>query len=473
MQGEHSLAGRMDDHALDAVPTGERRTWLDLTWNTAGIVTTLAILFFGALVSFVAGIRIALTAGAITFLFGTAIGWLLARVAVATGQSNTLITREHGLGRRGSALASLIFGLLIIGMLALENALLYEGVRFFLGFEDGPLARAAVYGLLTLAWIALTAFGFALVSRFSSLMLLAFLAVLGVVLARIFADSAVTPAEAMSYTSRLPADALAGMGIVTERDKLVFAINILIGPACALPLVAVDYSRYARSTLDAGLAVTLGNFVQVVVVTLLGGVIVYAAEAGLVRHYMQSGGLDATAAAARVLSSPYSIAAAFMLFGGAIGFVLMVVAQSKAQVLNCYGASLALTNLFDAAGGWRPGRFTFVVLANALGLAMIFGHLLELVEAWISMLGVLLASLSCLIVSDYYLARRLLARAGRAVPAGDFNLAGIASLALGILASQQVPADLLPVPALTAFVLVLVCYTPLRLVEAGLRARRR
>jgi signal transduction histidine kinase len=38
------------------------------------------------------------------------------------------MTREHGLGSRGSLIASLIFGFMIIGFLALENALLYEAL---------------------------------------------------------------------------------------------------------------------------------------------------------------------------------------------------------------------------------------------------------------------------------------------------------------------------------------------------------
>ncbi len=58
----------------------------------------------------------------------------------------------------------------------------------------------------------------------------------------------------------------------------------------------------------------------------------------------------------------------------------MVLAQSKAQVLNTYSGSLALANLFDGAIGWRPGRFLFVVLANIIGLFMLYGQILALVN---------------------------------------------------------------------------------------------
>ena len=43
----------IEDHALETVPQADRKNWLALSWNTAGIVTSLVQLFFGALVTFV------------------------------------------------------------------------------------------------------------------------------------------------------------------------------------------------------------------------------------------------------------------------------------------------------------------------------------------------------------------------------------------------------------------------------------
>jgi len=53
----------IEDHALERVPDGERENWLKIAWNTVGLITTLVIMFFGAVVCFVAGIKIALLAG--------------------------------------------------------------------------------------------------------------------------------------------------------------------------------------------------------------------------------------------------------------------------------------------------------------------------------------------------------------------------------------------------------------------------
>ncbi len=312
-----AITETMEDHALESVLQAKRENWLQITWNTAGLVTTLVMLFFGALVCFVAGVKIALLAGSVTFVVGSSIAWALAKVTYVTGYSNTLITRQYGLGIKGSALASMIFGFLIIGFLALENALLYRGFLFFFSIEDGWISKLFIYGGLSITWILLTAFGFKLVTRFSSIMLIAFF--------------------------------------------------------CTLIWILVEIFRQSG----------------------MGGLLMYAGSAAMVEYYSSVQGLTLAAAHQQVLQSPDSIAATFMVFAGLLGFVAMIFAQVKTQVLNTYSASLCITNLFDALFSWRPGRVTFVVLANIIGLILLYGHILELVEQWIKLLGVFLDRFVC------------------------------------------------------------------------------
>jgi cytosine permease len=462
-----SLSARMDDHALEPVPPGDRQNWLKITWNTAGIVTTLVILFLGALVCFVAGVKIALLAGFIAFSFGTLIGWGLAHIAFTTGYSNTLVTRRHGLGVKGSALASVIFGFLILGMLALENALLYRGFLFFFDLNDSVSYRLLIYGGLTLAWIVLTAFGFALVARFSSVMLIAFLAVLAWVLGEVLVDAGRSLGSAIIFPSQLPEAALAEMGVVSDWDKFVFSINILIGPACALPLVAVDYGRYAVSTRHAVAAVAIGGFFQTVLVMLVGGVLMYASAAGLAEFFVNTRGMTPADAGQAVLQSPDSIAAAFMVFGGVVGFGLMLIAQSKAQVLNCYSASLALTNLFDALFNWRPGRFFFVVLGNLIALTMLYGHILELVDQFMKLIGVLLSSLSGIILLDYFLVGPRLRHSLEHRPGERtdeaINWAGVSTVVLCVVFAHYILKPYMPVEVLSSIAVVVLAYPTLRL----------
>ncbi|MGH8208585.1 MAG: purine-cytosine permease-like transporter, partial [Steroidobacteraceae bacterium] len=246
------IADRMDDHALERVPDQERTGWLKLSWNTAGVVTTLVQLFFGALVSFAAGMRIAIYSGIFVTIVGAALGWAVGHVASRTGLSSTVITREHGLGTRGSLIASLIFGFMVIGFLAIENALLYNGFLFFFGLPDTLLWKISIYGALSIVWIALTAFGFKLVARVSSIILVLFLGVLVWMLIRIINQSPHESATLLSFASQLPAAARERMGIRSSWDAYVFCINVLIGSAGALALSDADFGRYARRSRDIG-----------------------------------------------------------------------------------------------------------------------------------------------------------------------------------------------------------------------------
>ncbi|HKX41849.1 MAG TPA: purine-cytosine permease-like transporter, partial [Burkholderiaceae bacterium] len=398
---ENVLGRRIEDHALESVPVESRRSWLTLSWNTAGIVTTLVQLFFGALVTFVAGLKLALMAGLLVTVVGGLLGWLIGHVAYRSGLSSTVMARRFGFGTRGSALASLIFAFMIIGFLALENALLYKGLLFAFGLQDTFAHRVLIYGGLSVAWIGLTAFGFEWVSKVSSVTLVAFLVLLAWMTVTVLGKAGLSMTDALGVGTQWPVDVLRAMGADTELGKFVFAVNVLIGSAGALALVDADLGRYARSSWDIGISAFVGNLCMDVLMLALGGVIMYAGVPTLEAFYQHSQGLGLEAARQAVIASPDSVAAAFIVFGGALGTVLMVLAQAKAQVLNTYSASLSLANLFDALFGWRPGRFAWVVLANLVGVLMLYGHLLALVNAWITLLGVLTTCFAGVIVADY------------------------------------------------------------------------
>lgn len=449
----------IEDYALERVPNGERERWLAISWNTVGLITTLVILFFGALVCFVAGVRIAVLAGLLSFAVGSALAFALARITVETGYSNTLITRKYGLGIRGSALASVIFGFLIVGFLAVENALLYRGFLFFFDLTDTWPSRLLVYGSMTAVWIALTAWGFGVVTRTSSVMTVGFFAVLAWMIGRVLVEAG--GGGGLLFDSRLDPGALAAMGIDSDADKFVFAFNLLVGPACALALNTVDFGRYGKSTGHVTAAAMIAIGMQSLVIMLIGGVLMNSAAPAMVGWFADSQGIPAEAARQRLLQSPDSIAATFMVFGGAGGFLLMILAQAKAQVLNNYSSSLCIANLCDALFRWRPGRLTFVVLANVIALGMLYGEILHFVEDWIKLLGVLLSALAAAIISDYYVVRPRLG------PAGDLpvntNWAGVVSIVLAVVCAHWVFRPYQPIEVLTSILCVAVLYPFLRL----------
>lgn len=463
---EHpDIAELIEDHALERVPDDQRENWLAISWSTTGLVTSIAILFFGALVCFVAGVKIALLAGIASFVIGSSIGWAIARVAYNTGLSNTLITRQHGLGVRGSALASVIFGMLVIGFLAIENALLYKGCLFFFELNDTLTNKVLIYGMLTAVWICMTAFGFHLVTRFASVLIVAFLVIMAYMLWVVLGSSGKPVDDVVLFSTQLPADALASMGIVSDTDKFIFSLNLLLGPSVAIALNTADFGRYGRSVADVGAAATIGVFFQSLLVMLVGGILVYAGSGAMVEHYVSVEGMSQAEAHQMVLKSPDSIAASFIIFGGFIGFILMMAAQGKAQVLNTYCSSLSVANFADALFKWRPGRIYFVIIANIIALLMLYGHILELVEAWIKLLGVLLSALSSVIIADYYIVKPRLKKWGiddTQLP--DVNWAGVIAILLAIYSAHYLLKPYQPIEVLTSIVVTLVSYSGLRLV---------
>lgn len=455
----------IEDHALESVPQSQRKGWAALSFSTAGITTTLVQLFFGGLATFVAGFQIALAAGIVVTIVGTLLGWATGHVAYKTGLSSTVLARRYGFGTKGSSLASLIYAFMIIGFLALENALLYKGALFYFALPDTLFNRVMIYGLLTVAWIALTTYGFAFVARVSSVSLVIYLVVLAYIMARLVSSSGHSMQALVSYPSLLPAGVLESMGASTPVGKFIFCLNLLIGSAGALALTDADLGRYARRSRDIGIAAFAGTMSMDILSLAAGGIIVYAGAPMLVDFYMSHNGMTREAANHAVLGGPDSVAAALLVFGGGIGALVVILGQAKAQVLNTYSASLSLSNLFDVLRGWRPGRFMFVVLANVIGIGMLYGSILEAVNSYITALGVITTAFASVVVLDYYVVSgRLAARHG--IQAGDteaINWAGVTTVIGASALSHLLPSAYVPVPFVATFVLCAVFYPTLRL----------
>ncbi len=454
----------IEDHALEKVPDGERHTWLDISWNTVGIVTTLIQLYLGALVTFVAGMKIGLLGGFIVALIGGVLGWGTGHIAYHSGLASGVMARLYGFGIKGSVVASAIFAFMIIGFIAAENVLLYKGFLFYFDAQDSLLNQVLVYGALTLAWILLTIYGFDAVTRVSSITLIGFLLVLFYMMVDILVNSSLPLNEVLGFDTQFPETVLEGMGIFNEWEKLIFVINILAGSAGALALVDADLGRYSRSSMDIGIAAFLGNFALDVFMIFMGAVIMYAGMPALLDYYVSVAGLSESEAAQIAIANPDRVAAAFIVFGGILGTILMVLAQTKAQVLNAYSSSLSLANLFDAIFSWRPGRYLFVILANLLSLLFLYGDLLSWFNSFLVILGILTMCFAGIMLADFFIVRPILGQQDTdEFGADNINWAGICSIPLAYLLAHHVLEEFVPVEIFTALTVAFVIYPLLRL----------
>ena len=294
-------------------------------------------------------------------------------------------------------------------------------------------------------------------------MLISFIAVLAYILVNIFTRTSVSNAEALTFTSQFSSASLHSMGLYSAWDKFVFCVNILAGSAGALALIDADLGRYSRSSKDIGIAAALGNLSLDVIMVIVGAVIMFAGMPMLVEYYVNTEGLAASEAQRIAIENPDRIAAAFVIFSGILGAILMFVAQSKAQVLNTYSSSLSMANLMDALLGWRPGRFFFVIAVNALSMLFLYGEIIAWFNAFLVVLGILTTCFAAIMIADYFIVAKIdpsLIR--QSANQEQFNWAGIISIAIGFTLAHYVLIGVNPIEFLTAVVISFTVYPLLR-----------
>ncbi|MFD0692320.1 purine-cytosine permease family protein [Actinomadura fibrosa] len=451
------LRSVIEDHALVPVPEQERRGGWALAFNTCGAGTTLVVLGIGGGVSQTAGTRWGIAVGIVAAVFGSLLGWAVGHVCQVAGTSSTVTSRSYGLGVRGSALASLIFAFMVLGFLALENALLYYGTLFMFGWSPTDANAIAIYGVLTVAWIVLTTFGLKLVQRTSAVLTVLAAVLVLAVTAMAVSKSDVGLGDIWAYSpERLsPGDVTA-------------ALSAIAGIAGALALTGADFGRFARTSRDVGIMSVVGSIVVNIVVVVVGTLIFQAGDA-VVTDYLNDpahAGVAATQAGAttaeKLAFMAHSNAGAyFIVLAGTLGFLVMYAAQAKAQVINTYSGSLALSNLADAVAGRGPGRFWMVVVGNVIGLLAIKADILDLINTWLGLLGILTTSLCTLMIVDFFVVRRRVpADPGRAE---NVNWAGaVALLVSSGVAYALTETGVTSLGFLVALVLTAVLYLALR-----------
>lgn len=452
-----SLRAVIEDHALVPVPEESRRSGWGLVFNTAGVGTTLVILAIGGGVTYVAGTKWGIAMGVVAAVFGTLLGWGIGHVCQVAGTSSTVTSRFYGLGARGSALASIIFAFMCLGFLALENALLYYGTLFMFGWAPSTLNAIVIYGILTIAWILLTTFGLGLVQRTSTVLTIISVVLILVVTVMALAKSDLSVAQIWAYQ---PPDFSAA--------SVTAGLAAIAGIAGALALTGADFGRFARTSKDVGIMAVGGSIVVNVLVVIVG-TLIFQAGNSVVTKFLDdptNAHVAATQAGAstadKVAFMTHNNAGAyFIVLAGVLGFLVMYAAQAKAQVINTYSSSLALSNLSDAIFGRSPGRFVMVIVGNIIGLLAIMGDILGLINSWLGVLGILTTSLCTLVITDYFLVRKRVAATADRVE--NVNLAGVIALvASSAIAYTLTQTGVTSLGFVVALILTAVFYVVLR-----------
>ncbi|MCG2621402.1 cytosine permease [Arthrobacter sp. I2-34] len=395
---DSSLAVAAEDHALASVPMGDRKSGFQLSLSPVSVATALVIFAIGGFTVVLAGFTVGMIAGILVAVFGVFLGRSLGRMAFNTGMSSTITSRFFGFGLKGSSIGSIIFTFMILGFLAMESALLYEGTLLMFGLDDTWPVRILLYGLMTLLWIGLAIFGLKLALRATGVLTLITILVAVFMVIQIYAVQGANPMDVFTYQGVVPGGAW---------PKFEAAIGVMGATAGTIALVTTDFARYCRTNRDVSILAVAGPVTQNIIMTVLGALIVIGGMPKVIDYLMaRNAGMSPQAAAeAASLFVMQNTGAFFVVFAGWIGFITIYAAQAKAQAINAYSGSLSLVNLVDSLTGWKPGRAVMVVVGNFIALLMIAGGILGQFAAYLAYLGCMTLGMCGVMIADYYIIR--------------------------------------------------------------------
>lgn len=452
---ESSLTAAAEDHALVSVPMSDRKSGVQLSLSPVSVATALVIFAIGGFTVVLAGFTVGIIVGVITAIFGVFLGNALGRMAFKTGLSSTITSRFFGFGRSGSSIGSTIFAFMILGFLALESALLYEGTLLMFNLSDTWVTKILIYGVLTLAWIALAIFGINLALRATGVLVAITILVAIFMIVRIYVIQGADPMDVFTYDGVVPGG---------FRPKLEAAFSVMGATAGTIALVTTDFARYCRNDRDVRILALSGPVTQNIIMTVLGSLIVIGGMPDVIDYLMdRNAGMSPEAAAAA--SSTFvmqNTGAFFVVFAGWIGFVTIYAAQAKAQAINAYSGSLALVNLVDSLTGRKPGRAVMVIVGNIIALLMIWAGILAKFSDYLGYLGCVTLAMCAVMIADFYIVRR--ARFDSAThKVENWNWSGVITLvaasAVGVL---LIAMETFTLGFMVSFVVALALYPILR-----------
>jgi len=398
-KGSSSLAQAAEDHALVSVPMSERQSGFNLAMSPVGVATALVIFAIGGFTVLLAGFWIGLLSGVIATVIGFTLSYYLGKMTFQTGMSSTVTSRFFGFGVKGSSLGAAIFAFMILGFLALESALLYEGTLLMFNLQDTWPTRISLYALLTLAWILLAIFGLKIALKASKFMIVITLVVAFYMIYQLYGVKGMDPMAVFNST-----------GVIQGGfwEKLTAALVLMGATAGTISLVTTDFARYCRNHQDVKVLAIAGPLTQNILMIVLGGLVILGGIPEVAEYLLQrnSGMTPQQAAEAAGGYSMSNTGAFFVVLAGWLGFITIYAAQAKAQAVNAYSGSLALVNLWDALTGRKPGRAFMVVVGNIIALLMIGGGILGQFVAWLSYLGCMTMAMCGIMLSDYYFVRK-------------------------------------------------------------------
>jgi cytosine permease len=379
-----SIDDQIESFAIDRVPAAQRWPIPAISLVLLGNATAMFFFSFGAQQAFMVGWPQMLLPIGYFFVGSVIIGMLTMRVASREGLSQNLLSRGLGFGSRGAAVTSFIYAVNYIFYFLFEGTIVSHAIALYFHVPINSAGGIAIFAILGLVNIAFVWRGMHAMSLLQSWGFPIFLVLLAVALIKVGSLHDAAGPSAWHATGATGWAAMWG------------ALSFANGQMIFQGLMATDYGRFARREIRyrGTASIMLLELVPMFAVIFLGAYIGSALLRGVGQSNAQDPGFM------------------FVHLMGLLGVLFVVITQIRINVMNLYGGSIALSSGFDVAAHFRPGRPWWMFLVWVLGVVFYATNVINHLDTFLAVAGVLTNTWVLIILADYFVCRRWL-RLGR------------------------------------------------------------
>jgi purine-cytosine permease-like protein len=412
---ETSLDDQIESYATTRVPATMRWPRMAILLILSGNVTAMFWFSFGGQLAFLVGWPMVLIPVAYMVVGACLIGGLIMRIASKEGLSLPLLSRGLGFGVKGSAVASIVYGVNYIFYFIFEGSIVSHALTEFAGIPVDSVAATLIFAAIALvalyfSWRGMHSMN--ILQRFGMPIFL-ILFVIGMIML------------ANGYVLTGPGEWHPGP---VSETALLQAIGLMNGQIVFQGLTATDYGRFVKTSVRySGTALLMFVELLMIAVVMMAGAFISFTV------------LPAFAGRPNPGLAAVDPGLYFALFMGLLGVIFVVITQVRINVINLYSGSLAFSNAADALGRRKVGRQWWMVGLIAVGVVLYPINILQYTETFLALTGIMTNAWIVILLSDYLVCRKFLRLApsvnieyeeGRV---RNWNPAGLIAMSVGIV----------------------------------------
>lgn len=356
-----------DDCATVPVPASGRVGWTTPFFAALGMATALIYMQISAVITLQYGVGTALLTVGYSTITACAIAMVIARAAQTTGFGMNLMAKVL-LGRRGSFLFSLLFGVTTLVYFIIEAHIMGAAIgEIFANLPMSFLLPVVAVSMIPMVWLGIRFLG-----KFQAATLILYVALMAAAILLSIGGASGSVAEAAPA-----AKAIGG-------SALVAAIGIMNGLVFVTALVTADFARFVRADSARTGIIWVGGIFQGIAFGAAGLIGIWFA----LRYQEANPGVFLVAA----------------LGGG--GALLALATQLRINLANMYLGSIAFTNAFEEVTPLRPSRHLMVILFGVGAALALTLDITAYLEAALSIIGLFSLCFTVLVLVDILILHR-------------------------------------------------------------------